>query len=66
MPTTEMEGLMDIELTIQEADKLAEICENPWHANQLSNIIYDLLEKRESEGLSQVELLDYDLKIKII
>lgn len=57
---------MDIELTIQEADKLAEICENPWHANQLSNIIYDLLEKRESEGLSQVEILDYDLKIKII
>lgn len=57
---------MEIQLTIQEAEKIAEICENPWHANQLSDILYDLLEKRESEGLSFVEIEDYNFSIKII
>lgn len=57
---------MEIQLTIQEAEKLAELCENPWHANELSNALYNLLEARETANISSIEFEDYGFKIKII
>lgn len=57
---------MEINLTPQEAEKIAELCENPFHAQQLSNLLYGLLEDRENQDISKVEIINYDITINLI
>ena len=57
---------MEINLTIQEVEKIAEVTENPFIAMQFSKALYELLEARENEDLSRVHFEELDFTITII
>lgn len=53
---------MEINLNVQELEKIAELMENPLLAMKLSEEIYNMI----NEGKTFMEIEEYDVKIRLL